>query len=286
MYTFKNLTVLTNKIEDKDFSTCAPCGRLDSYVLILFHTKILFSYDGKEYFSMGKNSLIVYPPYHCQAYKGDDTSFLNSFIGFSIDKEYFSRFKFPLDVIFNISPAYEERILNLIDKISFIINTTYDLDKRKNVPYMIDEVFALVERAYLESIKAEPSTASTHSLFSDIRHKMLNDPLAFPVKKMVEMSGYSATYFGICYQKYFGVKPIIERQQQVVRIIREYLETTNYSLEKIAELCSIGSVSYLIKMFTKFEHITPHQYKLRMFGEKPTEPHSDNKKQKKSTPPA
>ena len=80
---------------------------------------------------------------------------------------------------------------------------------------------------------------------------------------MADSIGYSLTYFGILYKRFFKISPIKERKFYLVKVIKDYLETTNYSLEKIAELCDIKSVSYLVTFFKETEKITPSQYRLQ-----------------------
>lgn len=262
MYEFKNLTILTYKMEASNFEAFCESGRQNSYLLLLFHTKIRLSYNGKDYFPTGKNSVILYRPYQLQAYRSNDTDFLNSFLAFLVDENYFKRFSFPLGTVFTVDETYIEKLLKKMDRVSFLLNTHYEEHNRKNVPAMLDEIFCILDEAYQKSHNKVPNAENNLMIFSEIREEMKKSPVENSVQKMVNRSGYTATYFGICYKKYFNVSPSYDRQQQLVRVIKAYLENTNYSLEKIAELCKLQSVSYLITLFKKHENMTPHQYRL------------------------
>ena len=263
MSEIKNITVLTNKMEAPDFSLYSEYGRYNTYLLIIFQTKIQFSYNGKDYFHARKNSVILYPPYQLNSYKSDDTSFLNSFIAFLTDEEYFGKFSVPLNTLFYLSDECAERIIRILDRISYIVNTEYDLGERSNIPKKIDSVMQILSDAYAEYLTEPADITSKEEIFSHIRSEMIKDPIKYTVREMVRLSGYTETYFGICYKKLFGCPPVRDRQLQIIKLIKNYLETTTFSMEKIAGLCSIESVSYMITMFKRQEKITPNQYRIR-----------------------
>lgn len=258
-----NIKVLTNKIENADFEAYSEVGRRDDYLLILFQSRISFSYDGKEFFQAPKNSLIVFDPYRTHSYKSADSKFVNSFMAFQCDSEWLNQFGFPLHSLFTIDEEYADKILSSLDRMSFVLNTDYDLPSRDKIPSMAENIFRLVGKAYKDAVSRTPDVTSKFALFSDIRNRMIKDPVAFTVNAMARQSGYSHTYFGIIYKKFFGVPPIKDRNQHLVDVIKNYLQTTNFSIETIAERCNIDSVPYLISLFKSFENITPHQYRLK-----------------------
>ena len=259
----KNITVLTNKREAEDFSTVSEYGRMNTYLIIIFQSKAQYSYNGKDFFKIPQNSLVIYSPYHLQAYKSDHCPFLNSFMAFYTEKEYFKKFRFPLDAVFSCSERSIDQILEQLDKISFILNTEYELFNREKVPAMAENVLKLIDEAFNESQLLGENSVSLHMKFSQIRNDMFNDPISHTVKTMAAESGYTETYFGICYKNFFNITPVKDRQLRILRISKEYLETSNYSIEKISEICGFESVSYFITMFKKYENTTPHQYRLR-----------------------
>lgn len=129
---------------------------------------------------------------------------------------------------------------------------------------MLNEIFCILDEAYQKSRNKIPNAESNLMIFSEIREAMKKSPVKISVREMVQRSGYTATYFGICYKKFFNVSPSRDHQIQLVKVMKDYLETTNYSLEKISELCGLQSVSYLITLFKKYEKVTPHQYRLHV----------------------
>ena len=263
MFELKNITALTNKREAEDFATVSEYGRQNTYLLIIFQCKAQYSYNGKDFFRIPKNSVVIYSPYHMQAYKSDNGPFLNSFLAFYVEKDYFKRFRFPLNEVFSCTEKEIEEILDILDKISFILNTDYELYNREKVPHMAESILKILSDNFETNKLLEANNFSIHALFSQIRNEMFADPIKMSVKEMAKQSGYTETYFGICYKSFFNITPVKDRQIQIIKIAKELLETSNYSIEKISEICGLESVSYFITMFKKHENITPHQYRLR-----------------------
>lgn len=258
MCTVHEVSLLTNKMEPKNFCECATTKE---WLLIVFQTNVLFSYDGQNYFDVFKNSIVLYPPGQLHAYKSNDETFLNSFMFLSADDAFFAAFRFPHNHVFSVSQEHINAIIGEMDRISYIVNTQSVPQLKKDVPAMIAFVFKCIEAAYADAEKNAPEQSTVRD-FAAIRNKMQSDPVRYTVHKMALLSGYSKTYFGIKYKQFFGCNPCRDRKAQLVRVIKGYLETTDDSLEKIAERCNIESVSYLIHLFKTTEKITPHQYRL------------------------
>ena len=257
---FEKLVVLTNKMEASDFATCARYGRGNTYLLIAFQSKAQFSYNGKEFFRIPKNSLVLYTPYSLQAYKGDGCVFVNSFMAFNVSDSFFDNITFPLNTVVQFTQNYFDEIISSLDKLSFAWNTDYEPAEKKNAPFeackiikRIDQMYKLIQHDY-QSSKIEQ--------FNEIREELTKSPVQNTVKVMAKKLGYTETYFGLCYKTLFGISPVHDRQIQLVALMKIYLETTNYSLEKIAELCGIESTSHMINIFKRHEKFTPHQYRL------------------------
>lgn len=264
MAEIQNIYVLTNKIENKDFYCIHE--KADYYLLIFFHSSILFSYDGKNYFPVNKNSIVLYSPQQIQAYKSNDEFFLNSFLIFNTEKEYFDDFNIPFNTPFTLTEQQINELILILDGISFIKNTAFFPEKRPHIPQIIGNLFRQIEQYYNSSQSNDNLTKLLHFAQKNI----IDDPINNTVRSLAKKSGYSESYFCKIYRQQFGVSPGQERQQQIIKQIKIYLETTNHSLETIAELCGISSLPFMIKIFKKNEKLTPHQYRLKMQKEKTT----------------
>lgn len=255
MAEYENIIALTNKMEDKDF-VCFH-EKTEHYILVVFQSPILFSYDTVNWFPVNKNSLVLYTPGRLQAYKSNDNYFLNSFSIFDADPSAFDGYAFPMNKPFSIPQSAIDEIVILLDGISFIRNTEYFPEKRAQLPDVLRHVFETIAEGYQKG--GENLTALLYSLREDI----LSDPKNNSVSAVAEKAGYNESYFCKLYRKQFGISPGQERQQQIVRMIKKYLESTDLTLESIAELCGISSLPFMIKIFKRSENMTPHQYRLQ-----------------------
>ena len=257
---FRNINLLSNKMEWGDFSEMQV---YDRYLLVVFQKPCLLSYNGEDYFPIPPGSIILYEPNVFHAYKSSEENFLNSFALFNVDHEYFSGFSFPFNEVFTVSEKYAEIVVKSLDEICYLLNTDVLPEKKKEIPEKLDWVFDIINKAYLESTKSSAPQNTMLRNFSEIRRKMYENPVEYTVKRMAELSDYSKEYFNIRYKQFFGISPCQDRKRQIVNVIKNYLQTTDHSLEKIAELCNLQSVPYLIHLFKSEEKITPHQYKLK-----------------------
>ena len=182
---------------------------------------------------------------------------------FNVDASFFKQFEFPLNQVFTISDGYANLLIHTIDEISYIINTPFAPDKKISVIKKISHAFNIVDLAYHEKLKNNCAETPKLQIFSDIRSKMFENPAEYTVKKMIETSHYSKVYFIAKYKEFFHITPSQDRKKQLIALIKRYLQSTNFSLETIANLCGIQSVAYLIRLFKSEESITPYQYRLK-----------------------
>lgn len=259
MHEFKNVVLLTQKMEPKDFS---HQGTNSSYLLLLFHSNIAISYNGEDYFHAPKNSVIIYTPETMQYYKNIDSSYLNSFMAFEVDPSYFNKFRFVMNKLFIIHPIYSERILYCMDRLSYIINTPYAKEIVGQVPNFIERIFELLDEAYTFSINNVHLENPQFVTLFNIKNRMIDDPVKYTPKETSRLFGYSEAYFCKKYKQFFGNSPSQDRKKLIVNLIKRYLETTDLTLEQIADICNFSSLPYLISLFKSFEGTTPHQYRL------------------------
>ena len=254
-----DIVILTNKMEPYNYIQNEITT--DQYLLIIFHTEMLFSYDSINYFYIPPHSAIIYKPHSIQAYKANGSKVLNSFIYFNADEDFFKRLLLPLNEVFVLSSEYDDKIVFQMDRLSYIVNTPYGNVKKSEIPLYFDETMKLLSDGYKESFKTT-SESQLIVIMSQIRNKMYQDPTNITISKMANDVGFSETYFGIKYKELFNITPSQDRKIQIIKLVKKYLENTNYSLEYIADLCKIKSITHLINSFKDVEKITPHQYRI------------------------
>jgi len=255
---FELKITLSNKMEIPKFENYHERDQLNCYLFLLFQSNILFSYDGINYMPVSKNSVIVYTPSHIQAYKSNDSFFLNSFAEFNASPDFFDTYELPLNTVISLSAETTEKIVKALDEISFIHNTNHFPKRKSEIPDLFVPIFKAVEADY-RSISF--ASQNPQSYFNAIRERLLSDPVPNVISKLAKTANLNESYFCKMYKKFFGISPGKERNMQIVKLIEDYLTNTNYPLEKITELCGFANVPSLIKLFKQYNGVTPHKYR-------------------------
>ena len=254
----KNIVLLTNKIEPPSFVQDSDSG--DIFQLVIFQSDMLFSYDGKFYFKIPANSLILYRPHSIQTYKSFSGPVQNSFIYVDYEEEYFNKLNIPINTIVVLRKEEVEQLVFDLDRLSYVVNTPYAESYVPKIPEFTNNFFIKLGNFIKESTLNVGGSTLTSTLLN-IRAMMFKDPATFTVRKMAYEVGFTETYFGIKYKEMFGLTPNQYRRIQIVEQIKRYLMETDYSLDQIADLCSIKSTAHLIATFKSIENTTPYQYK-------------------------
>ncbi|MGI6713824.1 MAG: helix-turn-helix domain-containing protein [Bacilli bacterium] len=253
------IIVLTNKIEPSDYNQKVIIPGT-AFLLVIFQTDMLFSYDGESYFKIPSNSAILYKPGTLQAYRSGGTPVLNSFMYIDEKESFFTPYKIPFDTIIALSKEDAEKIVFDMDRLSYIVNTPYAESLVPKIPEYIDKIFKTLSICCL-NLNRSLSSSSLRASFVNVRSLMYANPIEYTVRKMAAAIGFTETYFGIKYKEFFKITPRDDRKLKMVEVIKRYLEETDYSLDYIGDLCSIKSTAHLINLFKSVENITPHQYR-------------------------
>ena len=254
----KSIVLLTNKIEPSTYENCTE--KRDMFLLVIFQTPMLFSYDGKHYFKILGDSLIVYSPNTLQAYKSNGGIVQNSFMYLDKDETYFKSKNIPLDTLIILKKEFIEELVFELDRLSYIVNTPYAESLVVKIPEYVDKFFNLLSKHVSASDNIINNSPLISSL-TNIRSLMFKEPEKYTARRMAFELGYTETYFGIKYKEAFGITPNQDRKLQMIKKIKKLLLETDYTLDTIAEICCIKSTAHLINIFKSVEKITPYQYK-------------------------
>ncbi len=81
------------------------------------------------------------------------------------------------------------------------------------------------------------------------------------VENLAKLAGYSRMHLGRLTKAYYGKSPIGLLQDIKMSLATEYLEKTSFSVEKIAELVGLSSVSQFHSAFKRKFGCTPNAYR-------------------------
>ena len=256
MANFSRVISIIGKMEPADFVMRDPIGRGDRYDFVIFHTDMMFSYDGSEYFPLQKNTCVLFKPFIPQYYYANGEPMKNSFLVFSVAESYFEQCECKFNTPIKLSDSQTENILLLMDRASYIINTDFEPQARPDIPFILDNVFHILDEANDPSVLISSQNERNIKLLL-LRKKLMTEPENWTAAQMADYCHYNPTYFGKLYKKLFNTSPTRDRDFFLVEKIKLYLTNTSFSLEAIAGFCNINSVPYLIHLFKSFEHQTP-----------------------------
>ncbi len=262
MENFSKIVIIVDKREPADFVLNDPFGRGDRYDLVIFHTPMMFSHDGKKYFPLQENTCILFEPWVPQFYYANNVPMKNSFLILSVNKSYFKKFSFQFNKPILLSDSQVQKIIYLMDRASYIINTDLEPGAMKDVPVIIDNIFHIMDETTTLLASLEQRNSTTIKLI-ELRKKIMSEPENWTPSKMAEYCCYNPSYFGRLYKNIFNSKPTDDRNFFLVEKIKFYLKFTSLTLEKIAELCNIKSIPYLINLFKDHEHETPTAWRIK-----------------------
>ncbi len=89
------------------------------------------------------------------------------------------------------------------------------------------------------------------------------DGIKYGITAVTNRYSYSPVYLSRIFKQSLGITMTDYLKNIRLNYAELYLQTTNLSLEQIAEEVGIFSVSYLIKIFKKKHDISPNQYRTR-----------------------
>ena len=141
MGNFSRIVLIVDKREPADFVLNDPYGRGDRYDFVIFHTPMMFSHDGKNYFPLQENTCILFEPFVSQFYYANNAPMKNSFLILSVEKSYFKKFSFQFNTPIKLTDKQVEKLIYLMDRASYIINTDLEPWAMKDVPIIIDHIF-------------------------------------------------------------------------------------------------------------------------------------------------
>ena len=235
-----------------DFSIYRPQGSGDM-VMVLVTTPTVFTLKGKEV-DFAPETLIILRPDTPNIYHGTGDIFANHWFHFTPTEEsYFENLNIPLDTPITGFPmtALAELVLKMANEhsasgeYSDVILGDY-----------ADIFFHTLSR--LMHLK----TAHAVSELTETRNAIYNMPYKkWDVVTLANMAGYSRSYFSHKYKEDFGTSPMQDVVESKMVYAKYLLESTNYRINEIAEMCGFDRSVYFIYIFKKENGCTPTEFR-------------------------
>lgn len=230
---------------------------------VLFHTPAVIIVNGKEY-SLNGSSAVIFTPGSRRsfrpAYHTPPKYDLIELRLSSSDKQYLSSIGLPHDVPIEIPDDYV---------ISSLIKCMKEQSVRSKTT--AGEFMELTMRAVFSAVCEELKAAGHRKNTPEISHidelKALRESVyESPMSQWMAMEcandmGISRAYFHRLYFSAFGVTFLHDIIESRLMYASELLETTELSVNTIAEKCGYESDSYFMRQFKKYRGCTPTEYR-------------------------
>jgi len=210
---------------------------------------------------LARNACIIYTPGIRQEYKAQSEGLENNYITFITDVRAFtSRFNLPTN-----TPFYIKDELEITRAVSDIVWALADRlendDPRKDLGRQVISLFELLEKKQVGQDPKSLRDLRTKQEFITLRGAVRLNPINWTVKKMTEGLYLSRSRFCVLYKEYFGVTPIDDLNSAMVEYAKEQLVNSNDTIAVISASCGYKRAESFIRMFTRYEGVTPGQYR-------------------------
>lgn len=167
-----------------------------------------------------------------------------------------------LNIPFN-TPVYLPCITHLSNYVRLLVQESHTAAKYK------DQIQDCLMRTILYSLDSQINFSKTpihnHKYFSimnELRTSIHNSPhKKWSVDIMADFVHMSPSYFQHLYKELFG----ISCKQEVIKVrldnAKFYLNTTDMSIQALANFCGYDNELHFMRQFKKFEGVTPSQYR-------------------------
>lgn len=224
----------------------------DCWLLVITQTPALFWVEGslKEY---PPHCAVLYKPHQKIYYRACAEQYINDWIRFETDEPYVIESSLPFGIPFPLDdPEYCHKLFQLL-----VIENTFNKDYRRS---SIDHLLRTLFNKLLESYFREDIVPQHYNLIK-LRAAIHNNPAhPWTVSEMAEILSISPGYLQVIYKKTFGLSCMDDVIQCRIRLAKEYLIHSHYTVAEIAYRCGYRNVEHFCRQFKQMTGTSPRKY--------------------------
>ncbi|MCR5559749.1 MAG: AraC family transcriptional regulator [Schwartzia sp.] len=239
------------------YTLTRPNG-LPNYVLLMLRSRGKFTLNGKEYIGERHYAVLI-PPKTPYSYTGIDDVYSDDWLHFHLEAGE----SIPEEVILN-KPFPISDFETCSSLIHQILWELYYTDDR----FLADNIRALfsVLINHLSAACLEQEHTGTDGLYSeilrDMRFRMKHSLSESPsIQRYAKELGISESHFRHIYSTQFGISFQNDLIHMRINYAQFLLQTTDFSMEKIAEECGYSNEVHFFRQFKRQTGITPARYR-------------------------
>ena len=232
----------------------------DFWLLLFVKTSALFHLPSGDVVAP-PNSAILYPPHSFAYYQANNGPYVNDYVRFHTDESFILDENIPMETPVVLRSPYEmERLFELLS-----------IENYYKFPYSQQSISMIMRMMLLkmkESINDTSMTEPQRALI-DLRYEIQLHPYyQWTVGYMASKLHVSAGYLQNIYKKQFGVSCMQDVVEKRIDLAKMQLINTNFTSQKIANLCGYQNVEHFCRQFKIVTGLSPLAYRKPAQAEK------------------
>jgi AraC family transcriptional regulator of arabinose operon len=244
---------------DEKFMITRPDGTAE-YIFLCFRSSAKVLINGKWKY-VKPNTCILYSPGYPQYYGSDNVTFCNDWVRFSsYDGSYINSLDIPLNTCFiQLETSEFRQQLIMLEKELIRSDCFYE----ESIDLQIRQLLVGLARQIHSNNSVTSINYALAESLRDLRMEIYNSiESPWTIESMAEKLHLSKSYFQWTYKKLFGVSPNKDLINRRLEKAKYYLQNTELSVQKIADMLGYGSQYHFIRQFKKNIGITPKKYSI------------------------
>lgn len=200
------------------------------------------------------DTALVFPPKMVASYEAYDGPYANYYVRFYTDEDFIEKLNIPFGKPIALrSPESMDHLFEVLSK-EFFTDFSYSQQS-------MGMIMRLMVMKLAESIEDTSMTEQQRELIN-LRYDIQTRPdYQWTVGEMARRVHVSTGYLQSIYKKQFGVSCMQDVLNRRVDLAKEYLQSSAYSSQKIAQLCGYQSIEHFCRQFKMITGMSPLQYR-------------------------
>lgn len=200
------------------------------------------------------DTVMLYPPKMAASYGAYDGPYANYYVRFYTDEDFIEKLNLPFGKPIALrSPESMNSLFEVLAK-EFFSDFAYGQQS-------MGMIMRLMVMKIAESVEDNSMTEQQRALIN-LRYDIQTRPdYQWSVSEMAQRVHVSTGYLQSIYKKQFGVSCMQDVLNRRVDLAKEYLQSSAYSSQKIAQLCGYQSIEHFCRQFKIIAGMSPLQYR-------------------------
>ncbi len=200
------------------------------------------------------DTVLLYPPHMSASYEAYDGPYANYYVRFYTDEDFIEKLNIPFGRPIALrSPESMDNLFQVLVK-EYFSDFAYGQQS-------MGMIMRLMVMKIAESIEDSSMTEQQRALIN-LRYDIQTRPdYQWTVNEMAQRVHVSTGYLQSIYKKQFGVSCMQDVLNRRVDLAKEYLQSSAYSSQKIAQLCGYQSIEHFCRQFKIITGMSPLQYR-------------------------